>query len=283
MVELSEISLYYPRLPGALDGLSLVFFSDLHCRNHGRKERKLHDFLRSRPAEMLLCAGDLCFQFCLGNPLVPHDSRYRSLGFGFTGAGIFFRPRVSRTVSVLRLISSDVNFPLGSYVVRGNHDSDDLMAAIDELGFTVLSNQSRQLPTLAGGRFNLVGIDGKQHGAMDIPGALLGTDPVLFTIGLCHYPDTAEALTAGGVDLVLAGHTHGGQICLPSGRAVRSHINTANRYARGLTRLGGGYLYTTRGVGCSLVPVRIFCPPEVALIRLHRGDPADSSIRTRGL
>jgi predicted MPP superfamily phosphohydrolase len=85
---------------------------------------------------------------------------------------------------------------------------------------------------------------------------------------LSHYPDRVEGLAPLQADAVLAGHTHGGQICLPGGRATLSHDTLPKYMARGVHRFGNTTLIVNRGFGATHWPIRIFCPAEVIEIVL---------------
>lgn len=95
-----------------------------------------------------------------------------------------------------------------------------------------------------------------------------GLDSV-YTVVLAHSPEIVNRAQPW-MDLILTGHTHGGQICLPGGKALYTNTPACRGYASGMYRLAGGSrLYVHRGVGTARIPARLFCPPEVALFRLQ--------------
>jgi predicted MPP superfamily phosphohydrolase len=88
---------------------------------------------------------------------------------------------------------------------------------------------------------------------------------------LAHHPDAFDSAVKHGVALTLAGHTHGGQVVLANGRGKKGSLGLGSmtfQYPRGLYRRGNAYLYVNSGVG-SWFPVRINCPPEIALLTLR--------------
>jgi len=87
---------------------------------------------------------------------------------------------------------------------------------------------------------------------------------------LVHSPDVIEVAARAGADLVLAGHTHGGQIRLPLIGALHTGTELGRAYSAGLFEFPPARLYVGRGLGTSYLPLRLFCPPEVTLIRLER-------------
>ena len=94
-------------------------------------------------------------------------------------------------------------------------------------------------------------------------------EPEGFKIALIHSPEFVDAAAENGFQLYLAGHTHGGQVCLPGGWPIITHMTRYRRYARGLWRHGEMVGYTSTGVGVSGLPVRFNTRGEVALITLH--------------
>ena len=87
---------------------------------------------------------------------------------------------------------------------------------------------------------------------------------------MIHSPELVPEAASAGMSLYLAGHTHGGQICLPGGLPIICHMAAPRRYATGLWRKGGMIGYTSTGVGTSGLPVRFNSRSEVALITLRR-------------
>ena len=89
-----------------------------------------------------------------------------------------------------------------------------------------------------------------------------------FSILLSHTPEIYRQAAHAGFDIMLSGHTHGGQICLPGGIAVTLDSVLPRRLGSGAWRHGGMTGYTSKGAGCSIIPVRFNCPPEITLHHL---------------
>jgi len=160
----------------------------------------------------------------------------------------------------------------GVFAVLGNHDHWTDAALITDLfraeGITVLVNQGMRFE-MHGSAFWLAGVDDTMVGLEDISLALAGSRANEMKLLLAHNPIILRRAARANVDLVLSGHTHGGQVALrsepsPSGGPRR-------RFLKGLGRLGNTQIYVNRGLGTVVLPIRYGCPPEVSLLELRRG------------
>jgi hypothetical protein len=158
----------------------------------------------------------------------------------------------------------------GVYAVLGNHDHWTDAALITDLfraeGITVLVNQGMRFEN-KGAAFWLAGVDDTMVGLEDLPLALAGSSDDEFKLLLAHNPIILRRAARAGVDLVLSGHTHGGQVSLRSDRNVPGRPR--RRLLKGLARQGETQIYVTRGLGTVVLPVRFGCPPEVSLLELR--------------
>ena len=158
----------------------------------------------------------------------------------------------------------------GVYAVLGNHDHWTDASLITDLfraeGMTVLVNQGMRFEK-DGAAFWLAGVDDTMVGLEDLPLALAGSREDEMKLVLAHNPIILRRAARAGVDLVLSGHTHGGQVSL------RSESNSASRPRRrllkGLARQEETQIYVSRGLGTVVLPVRFGCPPEVSLLELR--------------
>jgi predicted MPP superfamily phosphohydrolase len=165
--------------------------------------------------------------------------------------------------------------PCGVVAVLGNHDYYGsprrpglVVRALQSAGVQVLCNSSYALER-GGERLWLAGVDDGRLRRADVAQALraipAGAGPRIL---LSHYPDLARTLSPGQVDLVLAGHTHGGQINLPVLARVACRRNARSRYVAGFYDVRGTPLFISRGIASIGVPARFRCLPEVPLLRL---------------
>ncbi len=154
--------------------------------------------------------------------------------------------------------------PHGVFAILGNHDDDkDMPAALVAKGFTVLKD-ARTKVAVRGEALELAGIRFWTRRVADIARVLRGATGTL--ILLAHNPRRLDEATALNVPLVLSGHTHGGQVVLPGIGAL-----AARRFpvVAGMDRRENTTIFVSRGVGTVYVPVRINCPPEVAILTLE--------------
>ena len=130
--------------------------------------------------------------------------------------------------------------------------------------------------------FVIAGVDDPFRKHADLPKALQGVQPEDFVVLLAHAPNIAAQAVDLGVDLVLSGHTHGGQFKLPLLPAPYPHTGRGPRLEQGLyarerlsRRIGMDadhtQIYVSRGLGASYIPARLFCRPELPIITLRRG------------
>ena len=166
---------------------------------------------------------------------------------------------------VAELLAPLAAAPHGAFAVLGNHDDErDVPPALLSRGFTVLKDQRTSL-AIKGERLDLAGIRFWTRTPREIAGVLNGTGGT--TILLAHDPRRLTEASALDVQLVLSGHTHGGQVTWRSERSASGRVR--RRILRGLGRRGNTQIYVTRGLGTVVLPVRYGCPPEVSLLTLR--------------
>jgi predicted MPP superfamily phosphohydrolase len=224
-------------LPPALDGLRISLITDIH---HSRIV----------PAADVLQAIELAMSarpdlIVLGGDYVTFGDRE------FVGP-------------VAELLGS-LQAPHGVFAVLGNHDDDrDMPAALTDKGFVVLKDQRTQL-SIRGESLTLAGIRFWTRRAENIARILKGAEGALLL--LAHDPRRLVEAARLKVPAVLSGHTHGGQIVLPGVGAI---ARRSFPVWSGLGQQDDTSIFVSRGVGTIYVPVRINCPPEVALLTLRR-------------
>jgi hypothetical protein len=161
----------------------------------------------------------------------------------------------------------------GVLVTMGNHDQWDaerFIAAIRARGPAVLLNEWTCV-VRDGATLVVAGLDDRFAQRDDLEQALSGRPVGAPTLLLSHYPDFFERAAERGVELVLSGHTHGGQFGLPFVGERYNIATLAGTWPRGLFRSGSSQLYVNAGLGTTGPPMRLGVPPEIALLVLRRG------------
>lgn len=174
---------------------------------------------------------------------------------------------------------SNLRAPHGVWAVLGNHDhwtdGAQMAAALSAQGIRVLNNEHVRI-TRGAAYIQLLGIDDLLVKRANLPLALAGTRDDETRILLSHNPAIIRQAARAGIDLVLSGHTHGGQINwrLLTGREEQQGARwrrRSRRLMRGYARLGTTQLYVNRGLGTVVLPLRYGCPPEITLLELTSG------------
>ena len=153
----------------------------------------------------------------------------------------------------------------------GNHDTILMVPELERAGIIVLLNESVPIRrNECDAEITLAGVDDAHYFCADnLEKAAAGIPANSFSILLSHTPEIYRNAEQFGFNLMLSGHTHGGQICLPGGIPLKLNAIIPRRMGAGPWRQGTLNGYTATGVGTSIVAVRFNCPPEVTLHRLQ--------------
>ena len=171
-------------------------------------------------------------------------------------------------LALIRRILARIERPL--YGVLGNHDTIRMVPDLEAMGIRMLLNECEPIEREAATIY-LAGIDDAHFYRVDNiekAGSRIPHD--VFSILLSHTPEIYRQAAYAGFDLLLSGHTHGGQICLPGSIPLTLGSVLPRRFGAGAWTYHNMAGYTSTGVGSSIVPVRINCLPEVTLHRLRR-------------
>jgi predicted MPP superfamily phosphohydrolase len=159
----------------------------------------------------------------------------------------------------------------GVFSILGNHDVSEIAFELNEMGIRMLVNESVEIRR-GNESIWIAGVDDPfDYKCDDLPGALANVPPNDFKVLMAHTPELFQQASDNGIGLYLCGHTHGGQIRFPVVGSLRNNIECPKEYAYGAWRYGSMQGYTSAGAGCSALPVRYNCPPEVTLIELRHG------------
>ncbi|HEY7791780.1 MAG TPA: metallophosphoesterase [Vicinamibacterales bacterium] len=236
-LDITRATLAVRDLPPALRGLRIALITDFH-----RSETVSHEQIAGAAAQANALRPDL---IVLGGDYVTlRDPRY-----------------ITPAADAL----ADLRAPAGVFAVLGNHDDDrDMPAALEKQGFTVLKDARTRI-TVRGEPLELAGVRFWTRKLSDVAAVVRGArGPVIL---LAHDPRRLTEAAALNIPLVLSGHTHGGQIVLPFIGAP-AVIGRDFPALAGVARRQDTTVFVSRGIGTVYVPVRVNCPPEVALLTL---------------
>jgi len=229
-----------PRIPKAFDGFTILQLSDLHVDMNQDAMARLRIVLREIDYDLCALTGD-----------------YRGQTFGPYAA----------TLEGMSQICADLKTPI--YGVLGNHDTVRMLPGLEEMGIRMLLNEWEMIER-DNQRIYLAGIDDAHfYRADNIEKAASSIPSDEFSILLSHTPEIYRQATYASFNLLLSGHTHGGQICLPGHIPITLDSVLPRRMGAGAWTYRDMIGYTSVGVGSSVVPVRFNCPPEITLHHLQ--------------
>ncbi|WP_245596223.1 metallophosphoesterase [Paenibacillus taiwanensis] len=242
-----ELTIATQRLPRAFQGMRIAHLSDLHFGNHVSEQEVdslISRVMKAQP-DMICFTGDLVEDHKVsGKAIIPYLKKLRA--------------------------------PFGQYAVLGNHDyrraTDLATEVLTEAGIDVLTNKARII-NHNGSSMAIAGIDDALDGTPEMGSAIASVPDEMWTLLLAHEPDWADYTVSSHVDMQLSGHSHGGQIRAPFYGPIFLP-EMGKRYPDGLYTLPREHdhpllVHTSRGLGTTLLPMRLFCPPEWTIITLQ--------------
>ena len=242
-VQVEQVEFVFDNLPAAFDGTRILFVADPHI-----------DELQDLPDKILSIAAELEYDFCI------------------LGGDYNFGYRQESGLAYLQMqqVAEKLLHRSRVFGILGNHDRFRMAERLQQCGVEMLLNENVCIEK-DGCRIYICGIDDcHYYGADDIKLAADGIDNGHFKIMLSHSPEKYRQAGQANFSLFLAGHTHGGQVCLPGGTAVVTCATVPRKLLKGKWRYNGMAGYTSRGAGASGIAVRFFCPPEITVITLKK-------------
>lgn len=244
-IQIKKLAIKIDDLPREVEKLKIAQISDLHIESYGFHEKSLIAYLNIIKPDILLITGD-------------------------------FLNSKAALASTLKVVS-ELKARRGVYAVLGDSDyiafkGPGLAEKLQEAGIRVLDNENVKLRVSDKANLWLIGINGARIRPAQIREAFRGVSLMEPKIVMVHSPNIAEQaiLRNYGVDLVLAGDTHGTQMGLSFIRRLSSYASRS-KYVAGLYNVGGVRLYVNKGIGTKAKDMRFFCLPEITLVKLVRG------------
>ena len=243
-IGVTNITVTSDNIPDEFNGFKIVHISDLHNAEFGDGQKYLIDKIEAQDADIIVITGDMI------------DSR---------------RTDVDKAVELITGLGNKI--PV--YYVTGNHESrvreyNELESKLIENGVNVLKNESVKIEK-DGSFINIIGVDDPSFGMS--PNDIFHTVSELKTDGydvlLSHRPELVETYCESGAELVLCGHAHGGQVRIPfAGGLVARNQGLFPEYTAGSYKSGSTEMIVSRGLGNSIIPLRVNNPPELVVITL---------------
>lgn len=239
-LSLEKINVTLKRLPKKLDGFRLIHLSDIHHSPFTSLEHITR-----------------CVKIC--NRLKPDM-------FVLTGDYVSHEPEYIAPASE---ILGELRAEFGTYACLGNHDhwtdAEMVTDALRDAGITVLINEGVRAKLRGDASVWIAGVDDHMVGKTDLEAALRGSYEDEMKLLLAHNPIIFRQAVRNEVDLVLSGHTHGGQVKMRERRGILAR----RKLTSGLHERKNTQIYITRGIGTVVLPIRYQCPPEISLIELR--------------
>ena len=242
-IEVRQNFIRSAQIPKAFDGYTILHLGDLHVDMSQDAMERLTAIVQTIDYDLCALTGD-----------------YRGQTFGPYEAALAGMSR----------ICAEIKMPI--YGVLGNHDTVCMLPGLEEMGIRMLLNECE---TIERGhqRIHLAGIDDAHfYRADNIEKAASRIPGNEFSILLSHTPEIYRQAAHADFNLMLSGHTHGGQICLPGGVPITLDLVLPRYMSSGAWTYRDMIGYTSVGAGSSIVPARFNCPPEITLHHLQSKD-----------
>jgi len=232
----------FKELPPLFDGFTILHLSDMHVDMNEGAMRRMIELVDNMQYDLCVLTGD-----------------YRGKTFGPFAA----------TLEGVARVRAHLKEPV--YGVLGDHDTVQMVPGLEAMGIRMLLNECAMI-VRGDQQIYLAGIDDAHHYRVDnIEKAALRIPHGEFSILLSHTPEIYRQAAHADFNLLLSGHTHGGQICLPGSTPIMLDAVLPRRMGAGAWQYHGMSGYTSVGAGSSVVPVRFNCSPEITLHCLRRG------------
>ena len=246
-IQIEKIIIEIENLPEEFEGTRIVHLTDFHSKDFGEREKRVLEILEDLNPDFVFITGDF----------IDHKTKdINSCQEFWSRLGNKYQGNI--------------------FGVLGNHeywidhlDADSIENLLEKSGIVILDNENKKI-LRDNNYIYLIGVNDPDTKRDDLQKAMLGVKKNIPNILLAHSPDIINNLQEEKVDLILVGHTHGGQVVIPFMRPFWTPTKNRGKYASGLFKINDILLYVNRGIGTAALSIRFNCPPEVAVIELKR-------------
>ncbi len=243
-IVLRELDLKFSNLPPKFESFTILHLSDLHFGCIPGIEDIILKHLYNHEVDICVITGDY-----LEGLHVP----------------------INNAIESLRKITEGIKTRHGFLGILGNHDTCHMVAPMEDLGIRMLINENYRLHK-EGDYIQFIGTDDVHYYYTDQAMHALENAGSDFSIALVHSPELFDIADEMGVNLYLCGHTHGGQVCMPGGTPLITHLNRGKDFYSGYWQYRNLQGVTSCGVGTSGIPVRFNTQGELSILKLNRGE-----------
>ena len=240
-IQIEKIDIEIENLPADFNGVKIVHLTDFHSFGFDEREKRVIEIVKEINPDFVFITGDF-----VDSKTKDFDSCakfWQELGKQYDG----------RIFGVL-----------------GNHDLNSLEKLLEQNNINILNNENTKI--FQGDDYiYLIGVNDPDTHRDNLGKAMLGAREGVPKILLAHSPDIIEDLKAGETpDLILVGHTHGGQVKIPFITPFWVPTENHGKFASGLFEINDTYMYVNKGIGMTALQIRFNCPPEIAVIELRK-------------
>ena len=241
-IVVKDVETYFSDLPEPFHGYKILHLTDLHLDCY-------------EGIEDIICKKivDLTYDLCV----LTGDYRTKTKG-GF-----------KQILNPMKKLVGAIKAKDGIWATLGNHDTYLMVDFLESIGIKVLANETVTIKR-ENEKIAVTGIDDPHYYYTDQAAVALEESFKGFKLVLIHTPELYDVAANNGYRLYLCGHTHGGQICLPYGIPLITHVYDGKKYYRGLWRYSNMKGYTNQGCGTVGIPIRFNTQSEIALVTLKR-------------
>jgi predicted MPP superfamily phosphohydrolase len=239
-IQIEKIDIEIQNLPEDFDGVKIVHLTDFHSFGFFEREKRVIEIVSEINPDFVFITGDFV------------DSKTKD----FDSCARFWQE-----------LGKQYNGRI--FGVLGNHDLNSLEKLLEQNNINILNNESTKI--FQGDDYvYLIGVNDPDTHRDNLQKAMLGVKDNAPKILLAHSPDIIKDTENKEIDLILVGHTHGGQIKIPFITPFWVPTENRGKYASGLFEINNTYMYVNKGIGMTALQIRFNCAPEIAIIELKR-------------